>query len=31
MKPFGFIFYVCAGHGTNSVGVKPATGIYRQV
>ena len=22
---------VCAGHGTNSVGVKPTTGIYRQV
>ena len=24
-------FYQCAGHGTNSVGDKPTTGIYRQV
>ena len=23
--------FVCAGHGTNSVGDKPTTGIYRQV
>ena len=24
-------FLMCAGHGTNSVGGKPTTGIYRQV
>lgn len=24
-------FLLCAGHGTNSVGNKPTTGIYRQV
>ena len=24
-------FVRCAGHGTNSVGVKPTTGIYHQV
>lgn len=26
-----FFFYMCAGHGTNSVGDKPTTGSYRQV
>ena len=24
-------FCMCAGHGANSVGDKPTTGIYRQV
>ena len=27
----GILFYVCAGHGMSSVGVKPTTGSYRQV
>ena len=25
------LLFQCAGHGTNSVGDKPTTGIYRQV
>lgn len=28
---FPMIFLMCAGHGANSVGDKPTTGIYRQV
>ena len=28
---FSHFFLLCAGHGTNSVGNKPTTGIYRQV
>ena len=28
---YSLAFSRCAGHGTNSVGDKPTTGIYRQV